>query len=157
MKKKGILSGKFHFAAIVLAGVWVIFLLLATGCSKSVPECDDGKTIKAAIDAVSQSFKNDLAAIAGAGTPGMELTDDEWKLLRSSMVIDLENPKELSFEAEKRICAATLIIHSGGKKENIPITYIPEIKKDSGELQVTISGLEEFKQSQPAPEPTEQQ
>ena len=76
----------------------------------------------------------------------MELSDDEWKLLRSGMIIDLENIREQNFDKDtgKRTCAANLMIVEGGKKELTPIIYIPMTQEGSGELQVTISGLDTY-------------
>ncbi|MEW6418470.1 MAG: hypothetical protein AB1480_10160 [Nitrospirota bacterium] len=147
------LSKNFRCTGMVLTGVFAILLFALQGCSKSTPACDSGKTIKTVVNIVSQDFKNDLAAIVGVGGPGMELTDEEWKSIRAGMVIDLENIREHSFdEAEcKRKCAANLMIVSGGSKELIPVTYISEINKDTGELKVTLSGLEEYKKSKVAP------
>jgi hypothetical protein len=116
-----------------------------SGCSKSVPNCDDGKTIKAVINAVSQDLKKQLSGVAGV-QPGMELSDDEWKLLRSGMIIDLENIREQNFDKNtgQRTCAANLMIVQSGKKELTPITYIPMTQEGSDELQVTISGLDNY-------------
>jgi hypothetical protein len=88
----------------------------------------------------------------------MELTDDEWKLLRASMVINLENIREQSYDkdAGKRICAANLMIVSSGSKDIIPVTYTAEISKDTGDLKVTLSGLQEFKKAKTAPEPEQE-
>jgi hypothetical protein len=104
---------------------------------------------------VSQDFKKDLAAITGLGGPGMELTDDEWRTIRAGMVIDLENIREHSFDeaAGQRKCAANLMIVRGGSKELIPITYISELNKDTGDLKITLSGMEEFKKAKTAPVP----
>lgn len=146
-------SKHFYGMGMVLTGVFAILLFSVQGCSKTTPACDSGKTVKAVVNIVGQDFKNDLAAIVGLGGPGMELTDEEWKSIRAGMVIDLENIREHSFEeAEgKRKCAANLMIVSGGSKELIPVTYISEINKDTGELKVTLSGLEEYKKSKTAP------
>lgn len=147
------LSKNFRCMGMVLTGVFAILLFALQGCSKSTPACDNGKTIKVVVNIVSQDFKNDLAAIVGAGGPGMELTDDEWRTMRAGMIIDLENIREHSFdEAEgKRKCAANLMIVSGGSKELIPITYDSEINKDTGELKITLSGVDEYKKSKTAP------
>jgi hypothetical protein len=127
------------------AGVCILLLLLMSGCSKSVPKCDDGKTIKAVINAVSQDFRKQLSGIAGIQS-GMELSDDEWKLLRSGMIIDLENTREQNFDkdAGQRTCAANLMIVQGGKKELTPITYVAMTQEGSDELRVTISGLDNY-------------
>jgi len=142
-----------NFYGMVLTVVFAILLFVVQGCSKSTPACDNGKTIKAVVNIVSQDFKNDLSEIVGLGRPGMELTDEEWKTMRAGMVIDLENIREHSFdEAEgKRKCAANLMIVSGGSKELIPVSYVSEINKDTGELKVALSGLEEYKKSKTAP------
>ena len=147
------LSKKFHSLGVVFTGVFVLLLLAVYGCSKSTPACDNGKTVKGVINIVSQDFKKDLAAIVGMGGPGMELTDDEWRTIRAGMIIDLENIREHSYdEAEgKRECAANLMIVSSGSKELIPVTYVTEISKDTGELKITLSGLEEYQKAKTAP------
>ena len=154
MKMEVISSKKFHYT-VVITGLFATLLVMAGGCSKSVPGCDDGKTVKAVINTVSQDFKKDLAAVAGLGGPGMELSDDEWRTIRAGMVIDLENIREQSFDeaAGKRVCAATLMVVQGGRKELIPITYVPETSKETGDLKITLSGLDEFKKAEPVPAP----
>ena len=136
-------TGKQRSGISIPAGVCILIFLLMSGCSKSVPKCDDGKTIDAVINAVSQDFRKQLSGLAGVQA-GMELSDDEWKLLRSGMIIDLENIREQNFDENtgKRTCAANLMIVQGGKKELTPITYIPVRQEGSNELQVTISGLD---------------
>jgi len=150
---KKIILIKVFVNAIIFTGALTILSTLLFGCSKSTPKCDSGKAVTGVIDTVGQDFKKDLAALTGMGGPGMELTDDEWKTIRAGMIIDLENIREQGFNENsgKRTCAASLLIVSGGKKKIIPITYISEIQKDSGELKTTISGLAEFKQEQTAP------
>lgn len=152
-----ILSKMVHSKAVVITSLFAMLLILVGGCSKSIPGCDDGKTVKAVINTVSQDFRKDLAGIAGLGGPGMELSEDEWKTIRSGMVIDLQDIREQSFDeaAAKRICAANLMIMQGGKKELIPITYVPEINRETGELKIALSGLDEFRKAraQPAPLP----
>jgi hypothetical protein len=144
VKKSGL-----HQFAIILTALFFVAMLLS-GCSKSVPGCDDGKTVKAVINTVSQDFKKDLAAITGMGGPGMELSDDEWRTLRAGMVIDLENIREHSLDeaAGKRNCAANVMIVQAGKKELIPVTYVTEMNKDTGDLKITLSGLAEYKKAQ---------
>jgi hypothetical protein len=150
---KNLLSRESHAVLLLMAGVFIMLLAGASGCSKSVSKCDDDKAIKAVINTVSQDMKKDLAAVAGLGGPGMELSDDEWRTIRAGMVIDLENIREHSFDeaANKRTCAANLMIVQGGKKELIPVTYVSEMNKDTGELKVALSGLQEYKKSQKAP------
>jgi len=157
MEMEVILSKMVHSKAVVITSLFAMLLILVGGCSKSIPGCDDGKTVKAVINTVSQDFRKDLAGIAGLGGPGMELSEDEWKTIRSGMVIDLQDIREQSFDeaAAKRICAANLMIMQGGKKELIPITYVPEINRETGELKIALSGLDEFRKAraQPAPLP----
>ena len=138
---------------LVITGIFIFLLIFSFGCSKSAPKCDDGKTVKAVVDAVSQDMKKDLAAVAGMGGPGMELSDDEWRTIRAGMVIDLENIREHSFDeaAGKRNCAANVMIVKGGSKELIPVTYVAERNKDTGDVKVTLSGLDEFKKSRAEP------
>jgi hypothetical protein len=135
--------------------LFTMLLILVGGCSKSVPGCDGGKTVTAVINTVSQNFKKDLAGIAGLGGPGMELSEDEWKTIRSGMVIDLEAIREQSFDesAGKRICSANLMIVQGGKKELIPITYVPEVNKETGEMKIALSGIDEFRNANAHPAP----
>ena len=144
-----------HPKAVVITGFFAMLLILVGGCSKSIPGCDDGKTVKAVINTVSQDFKKDLAGIAGLGGPGMELSEDEWKTIRAGMVIDLEGIREQSFDEAvgKRICAANLMIMQGGRKELIPITYVPEINRETGELKIALSGLDEFRKTKANPLP----
>jgi hypothetical protein len=151
------LSKTVHTSAFVVTGLLAMLLILAGGCSKSIPGCDDGKTVKAVINMVSQDFRKNLSGIAGMGGPGMELSEDEWKTIRAGMIIDLENIREQSFDeaAGKRTCAANLMVVQGGKKDLIPITYVPEVNKETGELNIALSGLDEFRKekAQPAPLP----
>ncbi len=121
--------------------IFICLFLVISGCSKSTPECDDSKTIDAVIHAVGQNMKGKLAGIAGV-QPGMELSDDEWRLIRSGMVISLDNIKGFKTEEGKSECTADLIIVSSGSREVNPITYHASINKDSGSLQISISGLE---------------
>jgi len=147
------LSKNFYRIGMVFTGVFAVLLLAVYGCSKSTPACDNGKTVKGVINMVSQDFKKDLATIAGMGGPGTELTDDEWRTIRAGMIIDLENIREHSYDETegKRKCAANLMIVNSGSKELIPVTYESEINKDTGELKITLSGLEEYKKSKTAP------
>lgn len=136
-----------------IAGVLCIILwTLVPACTKSVPDCDDGKAVTAVINSVSQSLREDLSAVAAA--PGMALTDEEWKLIRAGMIIDLEDIREQSFDKDTGIrkCAATLMIQSSGSKERIPLTYIPRLNQDTGNLAVAISGMDEYRQSLGTPE-----
>ena len=84
------------------------------------------------------------------GGPGMGLSDDEWRTLRAGMVIDLENIREHSLDeaAGKRNCAANVMIMQSGKKELIPVTYVTEMNKDTGDLKIILSGLDEYKKAQ---------
>ncbi len=153
MKVKVKLSKNFYRIGRVFTGIFAVLLLAVYGCSKSTPACDNGKTVKAVINIVGQDFKKDLSSIVGMGGPNMELTDDERRTIRAGMIIDLENIREHSYdEAEgKRKCAANLMIVSSGSKELIPVNYESEIDKDTGELKITLSGLEEYKKAKTAP------
>jgi hypothetical protein len=150
-----ILSKMLHSGVLVITGLFTVLLILLGGCSKSIPGCDDGKTVKAVINAVSQDFRKHLSGIAGMGGPGMELSEDEWKTIRSGMIIDLENITEQSFDeaAGKRMCAADLMVVQGGKKDLIPITYVPEVNKETGELKISLSGLDESRKAKAEPAP----
>jgi hypothetical protein len=76
-----ILSKMLHSGVFVITCLFTVLLILLGGCSKSIPGCDDGKTVKAVINAVSQDFRKNLSGIAGMGGPGMELSEDEWKTI----------------------------------------------------------------------------
>lgn len=148
---KTALPGAFRSGIAVMAGMFLIILILGGGCSKSVPGCDDGKTIKAVINTVSDHFRKNLSGIAGMGGPGMELSEDEWRTIRAGMIIDLQDIREQSFdeEAGKRICAANLMIVEGGKKELIPVTYTPELNKETGQMNISLSGLDKLREAGP--------
>ena len=155
MKIKTAPSGAFPSGITVAAGVFLMILILVGGCSKSVPGCDDGKTVKAVINTVSDNFRKNLSGIAGMGGPGMELSEDEWRTIRSGMIIDLQDIREQSFdeEAGKRICAANLMVVEGGKKELIPVTYTPELNKGTGQLNISLSGLDKLREAESEPTP----
>lgn len=150
------LSKMFPYKRMVLTGIFAALLFAACGCSKAAPACDGGKTIDAVISLVSRDLKKDLAAIAGMGGPGMELSEDEWRTIRAGMVIDLENIRENSFDeaAGQRTCAANLMIVRGGKKEIIPVTYVAETNRDTGDIKATLSGFREYKKAQKLPLPS---
>jgi hypothetical protein len=149
----GIMKKRMVVRSAVLASVLTMLLPLSWGCTKSAPKCDSGKATTAVIDAVGRDMKKDLAAIAGMGGPGMELSDDEWRTIRAGMVIDLENIKEqgLDENSGKRTCGADLIVVRSGKKKTTPITYVLELNKESGALSTTVSGLAESKEKERAP------
>ena len=67
-------KSRLHQFAIILTLFFLVALLLP-GCSKSVPGCDDEKTVKAVINTVSQDFKkgsgcNSRHGRSGHGTVG---------------------------------------------------------------------------------------
>ena len=114
---------------------------LMAGCSKSTPACDSGKVMDGVIYAVGQDIRKNLSGIAAMGGPGMELSDDEWRTIRSGMIITVENIKEQGFDeaSGQRTCAGNVTITRSGKKETMPVAYFAEIDKTSGELKTTIS------------------
>ena len=73
----------FPCKRVALIGIFAALLFVVCGCSKAAPACDGGKTIDAVINLVGQDLKKDLAAVAGMGGPGMELSEDEWRTMRA--------------------------------------------------------------------------
>lgn len=131
--------GEFGVVAFLAAAALLVPLI--AGCSKSTPACDSGKVMDGVIYAVGQDIRKNLSGIAAMGGPGMELSDDEWRTIRSGMIITVENIKEQGFDepSGQRTCAGNVIIMRSGKKETMPVTYFAEIDKTSGELKTTIS------------------
>lgn len=137
--------------AIAISCAMVLLSQFLEGCTKSVPKCDSDKAVTAVIDAAGRDMKKDLASIAGGGTTGTELTDDEWKAIRSGMIINLDNIREEGFDegAGKRRCAANVIVNMD-KKSGIPVTYLEELNTDTGEVKTTVSGLAKAKETESA-------
>jgi hypothetical protein len=141
MKTKLFRVNPVCFLQMVLIGVLIMVAILSFGCSKSPTTCDSTDTVKAVISTASDSFKEQLSAVAGV-QPGMELSEDEWRLMRAGMEFSLQNISEQSFNkgTGERHCSADLIVHRTGAKETIPISYTTELQS-SGELKVTVSGI----------------
>lgn len=142
------MQNKLGFSALsslfilILFGTLIILAMLLSGCTKSRPSCDDKKTVKAVIAEASETFKKQLSGLT-ATQPGMELSDDEWRLLRAGMEITVKNINQQGFDGQtgKYACSADLIINQGGAKESILISYTSEHVQNTGNVQVTISGL----------------
>ncbi len=126
-----------------------LFLLTAllmsamiAGCTRSAPPCDSSKTVDAVINEVSESLKKDLSALTSV-QPGMELSDDEWKMMRAGMLITVNNLTQLSYDegTGQYECAGDVTIKGASGTEEIPVTYTSRLL-ESGELEVTVSGLD---------------
>ncbi len=89
--------------------------------------------------------------LAGAGSD--ELSEDEWRTLRASIMITVDNIREQNYDKElgKRTCAGNLIIQDSSGKDSIPIVYIPETDNGSGKVRVTMTGYQEHKNKQTGP------
>ena len=132
---------RMEVGVVAFLAAAALLVTLMAGCSKSTPACDSGKVMDGVIYAVGQDIRKNLSGIAAMGGPGMELSDDEWRTIRSGMIITVENIKEQGFDeaSGQRTCAGNVIIMRSGKKETMPVTYFAEIDKTSGELKTTIS------------------
>lgn len=129
----------------ILFCIVMIFSFVLAGCSKGPPTCDSKKVQKAVIAQYIEDYKSQVSAVAGAGgQPGMELSEDEWRLIRAGMNFELRNIKQFSFDEATSIleCEADLIVFSGGKQDNIPIEYTAETVESTGQVLVTIFELE---------------
>jgi hypothetical protein len=126
-------------------GIVMIFSVVLAGCSKGPPTCNSKKVQEAVIDQHIKELKSQLSAVAGAGgQPGMELSEDEWRLMRAGMNFELRNIKQFSFDEAAGIleCEADLIVFSSGLQNNIPIEYTAEIVASTGQVHATIYELE---------------
>ena len=129
----------------VFIGIFIAGAVFLEGCSKSPPACDGSKVKKAVIEKHIAELKSQLSAIANAGgQPGMDLSEDEWRMMRAGMNFELQNIKQFSFDEATSIleCEADLIVFSGGKQDNIPIEYTAETVESTGQVLVTIFELE---------------
>ena len=129
----------------ILLGIMMIFSVVLAGCSKGSPTCDSKKVQEAVIDEYIKDYKSQVSAVAGAGgQPGMELSEDEWRLMRAGMNFELRNIKQFSFDEAAGIleCEADLIVFSSGLQDNIPIEYTAEIVASTGQVHATIYILE---------------
>ncbi len=139
MKKQDV-PGNLCRRGEVFAGLILVAVLFLFSCSKAAPKCDNGKAVDAIIHEVSQDMKKDANFLAGAGSG--ELSDDEWRTLRASIMITVDNIREQNYaeESDKRTCAGNLIIQDSSGKESIPVVFIPAADKVSGEVRVTLTG-----------------
>lgn len=115
--------------------------LLQSSCSKSAPKCDSSSAVDAVIYFVGQDLKKDLSGLAGFS--GAELSEEEWRMLRAGMVITVNNMREQGVDqgSGKRTCAGNVSIQNSGNTDIIPVTYVTELDA-SGEVKVSVSGLE---------------
>lgn len=145
------LAGSSLRVGEVIGGLIIVAALFVSACSKAAPKCDNGKAVDAVIHEVSQDLKKDMGMLAGAG--GDELSEDEWRTLRAGMIITVDNIREQNYakDSDRRTCAGNLIIQDSSGKESIPIVYIPETDKASGEIRVTLTGYKEHKDKQTGP------
>jgi hypothetical protein len=130
---------------LILLGIVMVFSFMLAGCSKGPPTCDSKKVQKAVIDQHIADLKSQMSAVASAGgQPGMELTEDEWRLFRAGMNFELRNIKQFSFDEAAGIleCEADLIVFSSGLEDNLPIEYTAEIVPNTGQVHATIYLLE---------------
>jgi len=129
----------------ILLGILMIFSVVLAGCSKGPPTCDSKNVQKAVIDQKIKNLKSEVSAVAGAGgQPGMELSEEEWRLMRAGMNFELRNIKQFSFDEAAGIleCEADLIVFSSGLENTIPIEYTAEIVASTGQVHATIYELE---------------
>ena len=135
----------FYRVIPILIGIFIICAGLLAGCSKSPPTCDTKKVKKAVIAQRIEDLKSQVSAVAEAGgQPGMELTEDEWRMMRAGMNFELRNIKQFSFdEATGTLeCEADLVTFSSGTESSIPIEYTAEVVKGTDQVLVTIYELE---------------
>ena len=128
------------FIGVLIAGAGFL-----GGCSKSPPACDSKKVKEAVIEKHIAELKSQLSMIANAGgQPGMELSEDEWRMMRAGMNFELKNVKQFSFdEASGTLeCEADLVTFSSGTQTSEPIEYTAEVTKGSDQVIVTIYALE---------------
>ncbi|GBE04524.1 MAG TPA: hypothetical protein ENG95_01465 [Nitrospirae bacterium] len=132
---------RFYLLPAVLLTALLVSALLA-GCTKSAPPCDNIETVDAVINAVSENLKKDFKSLTSF-QPGMELSDDEWRLMRSGMIITVKNMTQLSYDegTGQYECAGDVTINGVSGTEAIPVTYTSRLL-ESGELEVTVSGLD---------------
>jgi hypothetical protein len=142
MSKKYDTCSFLCFFYVVLFFSSVVITAFISSCTQSPPECDDKKTVKAVISEASENLKGQLSSLITV-QPGMELSDDEWRVFRAGMQFSLENIGQQGFDSQSGIfeCTADLIINSSGLKESIPITYTAKLPQGSNRVQVTVSEL----------------
>ena len=81
----------------------------------------------------------DINFIASFGSG--ELSEDEKRMFKASMNVNVDNIRQKSFDEDTNIytCAADLTVRSSAGIESNSITYTSTLQ--NGEAQVTISGL----------------
>jgi hypothetical protein len=135
------------FYRIIPFLIW-IFMTCAgflAGCSKSPTTCDAKKVKKAVIAEYIDILKGRVSSVAGAsGQPGMELSEDEWRMMRAGMNFELKNIKQFRFDKAKGQleCEADLIMYSSGTQKDIPIEYTADVTEGTDQVLVTIYELE---------------
>ena len=125
----------------VFIGIFIAGAVFLEGCSKSPPACDGSKVKKAVIEKHIAELKSQLSAIANAGgQPGMDLSEDEWRMMRAGMNFELQNIKQFSFdEASGTLdCEADLVTFSSGSQTSEPIEYTAEVVQGTDQVLVTI-------------------
>jgi hypothetical protein len=83
---------------------------------------------------------DDISSVASMGDG--EWSEDERKMFKASMSVNVENIRQKSVDENKNeySCAADLTVRSAGGVESMPVTYISTVR--NGDVQVTISGLQ---------------
>jgi hypothetical protein len=120
--------------------VVILFVAFLSSCSKTVPLCDGKKTLKAVRAQAMGILLDDISSVASMGDG--ELSEDERKMFKASMSVNVENIRQKSVDENKNeySCAADLTVRSAGGVESMPVTYISTVR--NGDVQVTISGLQ---------------
>lgn len=120
--------------------VFVMFITVISSCTETVPLCDDKKTVKAVRAEAMEILLDDISSVASLG--GGELSEDERKMFKASMSVNVDNIRQKSVDENKNeySCAADLTVRSAGGVESMPVTYISTVR--DGNVQVTVSGLE---------------
>jgi hypothetical protein len=128
----------------IFLSIVMIFSGVFAGCSKGPPTCDSKKVKKAVIDQHLATLKSQLSSIAASGGPGMELTEDEWRMMRAGMNFEVRNIKQFSFDEASGIleCEADLVQFSSGMETSMPIEYTAEVVQGTDQVFVTIYELE---------------
>jgi hypothetical protein len=125
---------------ITLLLVAILFIALISSCSKTMPSCDYKKTVKAVRAEAMETLLDDISSVASLG--GGELSEDEKRMFKASMNVDVGNIKQKSIDenANRYTCAADLTVKSAGGVEIKSITYTSIVH--DGEVQISISGLQ---------------
>lgn len=145
MRRKIDYVKSFYMIMPILTGIFLICTGFLAGCTKSLPMCDSKKVKKVVIEQHIEELKSQVAGVAEAGgQPGMELTEDEWRLMRAGMNFELRNIKQFSFDEASGIldCQADLVTFSSGMESSMPIEYTAEVVKGTDQVLVTIYELE---------------